>query len=279
VLNIPEMRLYYYPLPTDLPTHKAKIRPTAFKAGARSSENVAGRAGAQVVYAFAVGLGRFDWKTPVADWRVRGKTKEPTWVVPEDIYEEHLERDGEAEHVVPEEIPTTRLGIIELNSRSRNMRCMGTNVPWGVGMEVSHGCIRLYPEDIQRLFSKVKIGTPGTFVYQPVKFGWRGDALYVEAHDELYGRYPGLYAHALKEVERLGIQNQVDMNKLQSAIQEKTGVPTNVCCTESRGCGCLLSSCTNRRRPELKPSARPQTSQRALRISSRVHSPIFRGQV
>jgi L,D-transpeptidase ErfK/SrfK len=101
-------------------------------------------------------------------------------------------------------------------------------VPWGVGMEVSHGCIRLYPEDIERLFRKVKIGTPGAFVYQPVKFGWRGDALYVEVHDDLYGRYPGLYAHALKEVERLGIQNQVDMNKLQSAVQAKTGVLTYV---------------------------------------------------
>ena len=50
-------------------------------------------------------------------------------------------------------------------------------------MEVSHGCIRLYPRDIERLFNKVKIGTPGMFVYQPVKFGWRGDLLYVEVHD------------------------------------------------------------------------------------------------
>ncbi len=101
-------------------------------------------------------------------------------------------------------------------------------MPWGVGMEVSHGCVRLYPEDIERLFRKVKIGTPGTFVYQPVKFGWRGDVLYVEVHDDLYGRYPALYAHALKEVERLGIQDQLDMNKLQKAVEEKTGVPTYV---------------------------------------------------
>ena len=71
-------------------------------------------------------------------------------------------------------------------------------------MEVSHGCIRLYPEDIERLFNKVKIGTPGMFVYQPMKFGWRGDALYVEVHDDLYGKYPGLWSLAQKEAERQG---------------------------------------------------------------------------
>jgi L,D-transpeptidase ErfK/SrfK len=101
-------------------------------------------------------------------------------------------------------------------------------VPWGVGMEVSHGCIRLYPEDIERLFNKVKIGTPGMFVYQPVKFGWRGDALYVEVHDDLYGMYAGLWAYAQKEVDRRGLQDQVDMQKLQKAVEMKTGVPTYI---------------------------------------------------
>jgi lipoprotein-anchoring transpeptidase ErfK/SrfK len=134
VLNIPEMRLYYYPLLRDSPNRKGKITPAAFKAENLSPENGTGRTGAQVVYTFPVGLGRFDWKTPIGNWRVRGKTKEPTWVVPEDIYEEHLERDGEAEHVVPGGGPDNPLGHYWIeNSRSRNTRCMGPTCrgAWG----------------------------------------------------------------------------------------------------------------------------------------------------
>ena len=104
---------------------------------------MAGRGGAEVVYTFPVGLGRFDWKTPVGNWRVRGKTKEPTWVVPEDIYEEHLERDGEAEHVVSGGDPDNPLGHYRIELTLPEYALHGTNVPWGVGMTVSHGCIRL----------------------------------------------------------------------------------------------------------------------------------------
>ena len=111
--------------------------------------------------------------------------------MPEDIYEEHLERDGEADHVIDGGDPDNPLGHYRLSLSMPEYGLHGTNVPWGVGMNISHGCVRLYPEDIERLFYKAKVGTPGRFVYQPVKFGWRGDSLYVEVHDDLYGEYPG----------------------------------------------------------------------------------------
>ena len=190
VMNIPEMRIYYYyPSPTG-PLHpraKGKVTPAKFEPGKKHSGGVT----PTVVYSFPVGLGRFDWKTPEGVFTVRGKTRNPTWVVPQDIYEEHLERDGEAEHVVSGDDPDNPLGHYRIELTLPEYAFHGTNVPWGVGMEVSHGCIRLYPEDIERFFNKVKIGTPGMFVYQPVKFGWRGDALYVEVHEDLYGKYAG----------------------------------------------------------------------------------------
>jgi L,D-transpeptidase ErfK/SrfK len=217
VLNIPEMRLYYfYPSPTAV-RHRRKLK------AARS-----GRAIASVVYTFPVGLGRFDWKTPVGVWTVVAKTKEPTWVVPNDIYQEHLERDGEADHVIPGGDPANPLGHYRLSLSLPEYALHGTDVPWGVGMNVSHGCVRLYPEDIERLYSKVRIGTPGRFVYQPVKFGWRGDALYVEVHDDLYAMYPGLWNHAVREVNRLGLEDQVDMAKLEKAVELRAGIPTYV---------------------------------------------------
>jgi L,D-transpeptidase ErfK/SrfK len=224
VLNIPEMRLYYYyPTPVQV-RHKGKLT------GASLGHP-------QVVYTFPVGLGRYDWKTPTASWRVTAKTKDPTWVVPQDIYEEHLERDGEAEHVVAGGDPDNPLGLYRLSLSLPLYAIHGTNIPWGVGMTVSHGCVRLFPEDIERLFSKTKVGTPGRFVYEPVKFGWRGDSLYVEVHEDLYGKYAGLWQHTLQEAGRLGLQNDIDPLKLQKAVEGRTGIPTYVGTGEEPGTG------------------------------------------
>ncbi len=218
VMNIPEMRIYYfYPPPVRARRHRGKLTPAAFS----SSD-------ARVVYTFPVGLGRFDWKTPVAAWTVTAKLTNPTWVVPQDIYEEHLERDGEADHVIPGGEPDNPLGHYKLALSLPEYGIHGTDVPWGVGMNVSHGCIRLYPEDIERLFMKTPLGTPGRFVYQPIKFGWRGDALYVEVHDDLYAVYPGLWNHAVHEVQRLKLEKYVDMGKLEKAVEAKSGLVTYV---------------------------------------------------
>ena len=181
-----------------------------------------------MVYTFPVGLGRFDWKTPLGVWRVTAKVKDPTWVLPEDIYQEHLERDGEAEHVVPGGGPDNPLGHYKLDLSIPEYGLHGTNVPWGIGMTVSHGCVRLFPEDIERLYSKTPVGTPGEFAYQPVKFGWRGDALYAEVHDDLYGKYPGLWKLATQEVQRHNLAGKVDLTRLEKAIELRAGIPTYV---------------------------------------------------
>jgi L,D-transpeptidase ErfK/SrfK len=216
VMNIPEMRIYYYPTAVTI------------RGKGKHKTEVGSAAPAQVVYTFPVGLGRFDWKTPVGPFSVRGKTKDPTWVVPDDIYQEHLERDGEAEHMIPGGDPDNPLGKYRIELSLPEYGIHGTNVPWGVGMTVSHGCIRLYPEDIDVLFHMVHVGMPGQFVYEPIKFGWRANRLYVEVHDDIYGMYPGLWNHATKVVEQEGLQDQVDMNALQKAVIDKTGVPTYV---------------------------------------------------
>ncbi len=215
ILNVPEMRLYYYfPSPAYARHRKGKLTATAYH-------------GARVVYTFPVGLGRFDWKTPLGMWRVTAKIKNPIWVMPEDIYQEHLERDGEADRVVPAG-PDNPLGLFKLDLSIPEYGLHGTNVPWGIGMTVSHGCVRLFPEDIERLYSKTPVGTPGEFVYQPVKFGWRGDSLYVEVHDDLYGKYPGLWRLASRDVQHENLAGKVDLSKLEKAVELKAGIPTYV---------------------------------------------------
>jgi L,D-transpeptidase ErfK/SrfK len=215
VLNIPEMRLYYFPGHVGPHPKKGGLKHVAF-------------VGDSTVYTFPVGLGRYDWRTPIGAFRVRGKTVNPTWVVPDDIYQEHLERDGEAEHVVPGGVPDNPLGLYRIELTLPQYAIHGTDTPWGIGMETSHGCVRLYPEDIKRLFYKVKIGTPGRFVYYPVKFGWRGGGLYVEVHRDIYGRYPGLWQFALNQAKLMGVADKIDHQKLEKAITEETGVPTYV---------------------------------------------------
>jgi L,D-transpeptidase ErfK/SrfK len=215
VVNVPELRLYYYyPSPTS--SH-------------RSRELVRADYRAKVVYTFPVGLGRYDWKTPIGKtFRVTAKEHNPPWIVPKDIYAEHLERDGYAEHMIPGGDPDNPEGHWRLDLNLPGYAIHGTNVPWGVGMEVSHGCIRLYPEDIDRLWHLVPVGTMGNIIYQPVKFGWHGDALYVEVHNDMYGMYPGMWAHTVALAKQKGLLDDIDMQKLQRAVEEKTGVPTYV---------------------------------------------------
>jgi L,D-transpeptidase ErfK/SrfK len=215
-MNIPEMRLYYY-YPPPAPAHRRRGKVIEAKYTA-----------AHVIYTFPVGLGRFDWKTPIGDWRVTRKVVNPPWVLPEDIYQEHLERDGYAEHVIPGGAPDNPEGhyLLDLNIPEYGLH--GTDVPWGVGMTVSHGCVRLYPEDIERLFNRTPVGTPGRFTYQPVKFGWRGPSLYVEVHDDLYGKYPGMWNLAQQVVKAEGLGSAVDNDKLEKAVVAKSGIPTYV---------------------------------------------------
>jgi L,D-transpeptidase ErfK/SrfK len=231
VLNIPELRIYYYP-PHVMPRHRrARGHLSHVVYHSRTpggSAHPAPAAASAIVYTFPVGLGRYDWRTPIATFRVTGKVHNPTWVVPEDIYEEHLERDGEAEHVVPGGDPDNPLGHYKLALSLPLYAIHGTNNPWGVGMEVSHGCVRLYPEDIKRLYAMVKPGTPGRFVYQPVKFGWREGQPYVEVHPDTYSRYPRIWVYAMGQARKMGIADKIDVKKLQDALQAKTGVPTYI---------------------------------------------------
>lgn len=232
VMNIPEMRIYYYPRPSVARRSGHGLTPASYS-------------GTRVVYTFPVGLGRFDWKTPVGAFKVSAKTYNPTWVVPDDIYQEHLERDGEADHVIPGGDPDNPLGHYRLSLTLPLYAIHGTDVPWGVGMTVSHGCIRLYPEDIDHLYHMVKVGTPGRFVYQPIKFGWRDNQLYVEVHDDLYGKYPGLWNLAVHEVQRRGLEDDVDLHKLEKAVEEKSGIPTYVMPGDASGAAGVPDTTSN----------------------------------
>jgi L,D-transpeptidase ErfK/SrfK len=204
VVNIPEMRLYYYvPSP---------------RKGVPSSS----------VMTYPVGLGRQDWQTPQAEFRVRGKTRNPVWNIPESIKAERIEKNGFTENSIPGGSPDNPLGLFRIELTLPMYTIHGTNKEWGVGMQVSHGCIRLYPEDIEAFFPLVQIGVPGRFVYQPIKIGMRDGRMMVEVHEDLYGIAPWPWMLAQNLVKDLGLERQVDRERLEAAVEAASGVPTDV---------------------------------------------------
>ncbi len=106
----------------------------------------------------------------------------------------------------------------------------GTNKPAGVGMRVSHGCIRLYPEDIEPLFDRVARGTPVYIVDQPVLAGWRNGQLFLEVHRPLSEDTRDLQQEAERVIstalERAGIINaSVDQETVARVVTEQRGIP------------------------------------------------------
>jgi L,D-transpeptidase ErfK/SrfK len=165
VVNLPDSRLYYF--------H-------------------ADQYGNRVVEAYPISVGKMDWKTPLGVTTIVKKERNPIWYPPKSVRETHLKDDGD---ILPAFIPpgpdnplgeyAMRLGITR-----GSYLIHGTNKPVGVGMQITHGCIRLYPEDIAHLFTEVPVGMAVRIVNQRIKTGWVDGALYLEVHHPLDGMDP-----------------------------------------------------------------------------------------
>jgi L,D-transpeptidase ErfK/SrfK len=204
VLNLPEMRLYYFPRNRD------PERPG-------------------VMITHPVSIGRQDWATPLGTTRITTKVRNPSWVPPESIHREHAEMGETLPRVVPPG-PDNPLGEYALKLALEGYLLHGTNKPYGVGMRVTHGCIRLYPEDIEALFDSVDVGTAVEFVDQPVKVGWGEDGLYIEVHplleeDDRTTEDLMNIALELLEVTAGDGAGRISGEKLALAIEEQSGRP------------------------------------------------------
>jgi L,D-transpeptidase ErfK/SrfK len=192
VLNLAERRMYYFRSPTQVET-------------------------------FSIGIGREGWETPVGSYRIIEKTENPTWTPPASIRAEYAKNGKTLPAVVPAG-PDNPLGAYRLRLSNPSYLIHGTNKPWGVGMPVSSGCTRMFPEDIEYLFGQVEVGTPVTIVNQPYKIGWLGDQLFLEV-----SRPEGSTPRAAKEVVPASIANAggvvIDWEEVARVIQQNTGLP------------------------------------------------------
>jgi L,D-transpeptidase ErfK/SrfK len=160
VVNLPEHRLYYFP------------------------KRVAGRP--QRVYTYPVSIGKMDWHTPLGKTSIVQKRENPSWTPPESVRKEHRERgDPPLPAVVPPG-PNNPLGAYAMRLGLKGAYLIhGTNNPIAVGMAVTHGCIRMYPEDIEELFPMVPVGTPVYLINEPVKVAWIDGLLVLEVHPQI----------------------------------------------------------------------------------------------
>ena len=202
VLNVPEMRLYYYP-------------PRAF--GERG-----------LVQTYPVSIGRMDWATPLGITRIVEKIKDPSWRPPDSITAERAADGEKLPNVVPPG-PDNPLGKFALRLGLPGYLIHSTNKPYGVGMRVTHGCVRMYPEDMESLYPLISVGTQVTIVNQPIKLGWLGDVLYIEIHAPLEEEKAerGLKERVLdllkaeSEIRRLVL----DDSALAKALKLHNGIP------------------------------------------------------
>jgi L,D-transpeptidase ErfK/SrfK len=191
VINLPEMRLYDFTV----------------KDGPE-------------VFALAVG----DEASPslIGDFVVGAKRRDPTWHVPASIRAEKPE--------LPAEVPAgpdNPLGSRWLTIGRTPYGIHGTNVQWSIGREATHGCLRLYEDDIQRLFDRVREGTPLHIVYQTVKWGGDGERIFVEVHPDRYGLRPDRLAE-LAIPRALGLLGVLDLDLVLHALEEANGLPMPV---------------------------------------------------
>jgi L,D-transpeptidase ErfK/SrfK len=214
VINLPEHRLYWFP------------------------PAVAGEQ--PVVWTFPVSIGKMDWHTPLGITRIVSKIKDPTWTPPPSVREEHARRGDLLPVIVPAG-PDNPLGrfAMRLGIPGGAYLIHGTNRPAGVGMQVTHGCMRLYPEDIERLFAMVPVNTQVLIVNQPYKWGWHDGELLIEVHPPL--QEDAVEPPTLTDLTRLIVEATsaeplaIDWETAEQTWREARGMPAVISARSAAG--------------------------------------------
>ena len=182
---------------------------------------------------FPVGIGRMDWTTPLGKSKVDLKLENPAWYPPKSVQQEYKQRGEYLSPVVPPG-PQNPLGKLAMRiDIPGGYFIHGTNKPDGVGMQVSHGCIRLFPEDIKLIFPLTKINTPVLIADQPFKIGILGNEILLEIHetlttDDVRNNFDYIQSMVKEFLSIKGIQSTVDWTRVKAIFDEKTGIPAMI---------------------------------------------------
>jgi L,D-transpeptidase ErfK/SrfK len=174
-----------------------------------------------LVKTFPVGIGDEGLTTPVGSFEITEKRIHPTWYIPVSLQAKYG-----AKSMPPG--PTNPLGNYFMRLGNSAYGIHGTANPWTIGRLATHGCIRLYDEDIESLFQLVPIGTPVHIIYEPVKLGILDGKIYVEVHPDIYNRFPNFHAHAYRRLIASKMVEKVDLAKFNAALRRKDGLPEEI---------------------------------------------------
>lgn len=206
VLNIAAKRLFYFP-----PTPDGEQR---------------------IVETYPIGIGREGWETPTGDTTIVSKARDPVWFVPASVRKEHAENGDPLPRQVPPG-PDNPLGQYVLGLGIPGYLIHGTNKPAGVGMRVSHGCVRLFPEHIESLYLRVDKNVRVQIVNQPYLMGWQGDEFLLEAHPPL-AEDERDWTDKLLNLVQSGLDNRPDRRarlaeeRMERIAAEQLGVPFSI---------------------------------------------------
>lgn len=207
VVNLPEHRLYYFPTP-------------------RRGEK-------PVVMTFPVSVGKMDWRTPLGVTRIVDKRRNPSWYPPESVRRERARRGEPPLPAIVPPGPDNPLGAhaMRLGIPGGAYLIHGTNNPDAVGMAVTHGCLRMYPEDIARLFDAVPIGAPVALISEPIKLAVVDGEVWLEVHPPVDEQGQTVEADLVEFERRLdaalgGLEVAIHWDRAIETLREAKGIPT-----------------------------------------------------
>jgi len=204
VINVAEMRLYYYP-----------------------PEGT-------TVDVLPIGIGQAGRETP-RNWvtAVERKQEAPTWTPTANTRREYASRGESLPAFVPAG-PDNPMGLYAIYI-GRLYAIHGTNANFGIGLRVSQGCIRLRNDDIKYLFDTVPVGTRVQIIDQPVKYTVEPDgSRWVEVHEPL-SRNRAEYESDRKvplpvtpALQAFVKGEGVDVNRAEQALERRSGMPVAI---------------------------------------------------
>jgi L,D-transpeptidase ErfK/SrfK len=203
VINIPDRTLYYF--------NKGKLDvslPVALGVPKRSE--------------------KYDWTTPTGKFKIVAKQKDPTWHVPPSIQSE-MEDDCKDVFTSIPPGPANPLGKYAIKTSLPGILIHSTTKPWSIYSFASHGCIRVYPEQMEEFFKKIKVNTPGEIIYRPVKLAiTEHGRVFLEVHQDAYGKSTGLHVMAMQLIEKHKLSSRVNWKKVEAVIRHKAGLAEDI---------------------------------------------------
>jgi L,D-transpeptidase ErfK/SrfK len=186
-----------------------------------------------LVMTYPIGIGTTERPTPIGQMYVVRKVTQPTWYVPASIAEDHRKKgDPLPAKVLPG--PQNPLGEYALYLSKSTYLIHGTNKPASIGLNATNGCMRLYPEDIKKLYENTPVNTPVCIINQPYLIGQSNGIVYLEVHASLEGSdavelekmYAKMYAK-LRNIEK-NSGRTLDWKKVEKVLAEARGIPVPI---------------------------------------------------